>query len=159
RVVKLHIETVQLDDGDTYEREVIRHSGAVAILPFDEDGNIYMVRQFRTGAGGDLLELPAGQLKLLLPWTLAFFGKMEIFMVNSLGLPFNSGTIVALALLVALFYFGLGYTRKNSMPQYNTVLLCILFILIGFSTWMMLPIRANANVVINENKPSDAAEV
>ncbi|HOA24602.1 MAG TPA: NUDIX hydrolase [Aggregatilineales bacterium] len=63
RVVKLHIETVQLDDGDTYEREVIRHSGAVAILPFDEDGNIYMVRQFRTGAGGDLLELPAGQLE------------------------------------------------------------------------------------------------
>jgi hypothetical protein len=33
------------------------------------------------------------------------------------------------------------------------------FILIGFSTWMMLPIRANANTVINENKPSDAAEV
>ncbi len=34
-----------------------------------------------------------------------------------------------------------------------------LFILIGFSTWMMLPIRANANTAINENKPSDAAEV
>ncbi len=97
--------------------------------------------------------------KLLLPWTLAFFGKMEIFMVNSLGLPFNSGTIFALVLLVALFYYGLTYTRKKGLPQYNTVLLCILFILIGFSTWMMLPIRANANVVINENKPSDAAEV
>ncbi|RZM21735.1 MAG: hypothetical protein EOO88_31745 [Pedobacter sp.] len=41
----------------------------------------------------------------------------------------------------------------------NTVLLCLLFILIGFSTWTMLPIRSNANVVINENKPSDAAEV
>jgi hypothetical protein len=35
----------------------------------------------------------------------------------------------------------------------------VFFILIGFSTWMMLPIRANANTVINENKPSDAAEV
>jgi hypothetical protein len=97
--------------------------------------------------------------KLLLPYTLAFFGKMEIFMVNSIGLPFNSGTIVALLLIVAFFYFGLKYTREKGHPFFNTSLLCVLFVLIGFSVWMMLPIRANANVVINENKPSDAAEV
>ena len=97
--------------------------------------------------------------KLLLPYTLAFFGKMEIFMVNSIGLPFNSGTILALLLIVAFFYFGLKYTREKGHPFYNTSLLCVLFVLIGFSIWMMLPIRANANVVINENKPSDAAEV
>jgi len=97
--------------------------------------------------------------KLLLPYTLAFFGKTEIFMVNNLGLPFNSGTIFAILLIVAFFYFGLRYTRKKEHPTYNTVLLCILFVLIGFSTWMMLPIRANANTPINENKPSDAAEV
>lgn len=97
--------------------------------------------------------------KLLLPYTLAFFGKTEIFMVNNLGLPFNSGTIFALLLIIAFFYFGLRYTRKKEHPTYNTVLLCILFVLIGFSTWMMLPIRANANTPINENKPSDAAEV
>lgn len=97
--------------------------------------------------------------KLLLPYTLAFFGKTEIFMVNSLGLPFNSGTIFAFLMIVALFYFGLNYTRKKGYVLYNTILLCTLFILIGFSTWMMLPIRANANPPINENKPSDAAEV
>lgn len=97
--------------------------------------------------------------KLLLPYTLAFFGKMEIFMVNSFGLPFNSGTILATLIIIAFFYFGLKYTREKGHPFYNTVLLCVLFVLIGFSTWMMLPIRANANVVINENKPSDAAEV
>jgi hypothetical protein len=97
--------------------------------------------------------------KLLLPYTLAFFGKMEIFMVNSIGLPFNSGTIFALLLIIGFFYFGLKYTREKGHPFYNTGLLCILFVLIGFSVWMMLPIRANANVVINENKPSDAAEV
>ena len=95
----------------------------------------------------------------LLPYTLAFFGKMEIFMVNSIGLPFNSGTIFAVLLIVAFFYFGLKYTREKGHPFYNTGLLCILFVLLGFSVWMMLPIRANANVVINENKPSDAAEV
>ncbi len=97
--------------------------------------------------------------KLLLPYTLAFFGKMEIFMVNSFGLPFNSGTIFSSLLIIAFFYFGLKYTREKGHPFFNTIILCILFVLIGFSTWMMLPIRANANVVINENKPSDAAEV
>ncbi|HEX8270065.1 MAG TPA: DUF2723 domain-containing protein [Flavobacterium sp.] len=97
--------------------------------------------------------------KLLLPLTMGFFGKLEIFMVNSIGLPFDSGTIIAALLMLAFFYFGLKYTREKAMPQYNTLLLCILFIFLGFSTWMMLPIRANANVVINENRPSDAAEV
>jgi Protein of unknown function (DUF2723) len=97
--------------------------------------------------------------KLLLPLTMAFFGKTEVFMVNSLGLPFDSGTIFVALLFAAFFYFGLKYTRQKGLVFYNTIILCILFILIGFSTWMMLPIRANANVVINENKPSDAREV
>lgn len=97
--------------------------------------------------------------KLLLPYTLAFFGKTEIFMVNNLGLPFNSGSVFALLFIIAFFYFGLKYTKEKNHPTFNTILLCILFVLIGFSTWMMLPIRANANTPINENKPSDAAEV
>jgi len=97
--------------------------------------------------------------KLLLPLTMAFFGKTEVFMVNELGLPFDSGTIFVLLLLIAFFYFSLKYTRSKGLIKANTLILCILFILIGFSTWMMLPIRANANTVINENKPSDAREV
>ncbi|MFV8345108.1 DUF2723 domain-containing protein [Flavobacterium sp. ZB4P13] len=97
--------------------------------------------------------------KLLLPMTMGFFGKTEVFMVNSLGLPFDSGTIFVTILLAVLFYFGLKYTNNRGLATYNTLILCVLFILIGFSTWTMLPIRANANTVINENKPSDAAEV
>ena len=97
--------------------------------------------------------------KLLLPLTMAFFAKTEVFAVNDLGMPFDSGTILVTLLLIAFFYFGLKYTKNKGMIQYNTLLLCVLFILIGFSTWMMLPIRANANTVINENKPSDAREV
>ena len=97
--------------------------------------------------------------KLLLPLTMAFFGKTEVFMVNELGLPFDSGTIFVVLALIAFFYFGLKYTHNKGYVNINTLILCILFILIGFSTWMMLPIRANANTVINENKPSDAREV
>ncbi len=97
--------------------------------------------------------------KLLLPLTMSFFGKTEVFMVNNFGLPFDSGTIFVTLLFIAFFYFGLRYTRQKGLVFVNTIILCVLFILIGFSTWMMLPIRANANTPINENKPSDAAEV
>jgi hypothetical protein len=97
--------------------------------------------------------------KFLLPYTLSFFAKTEIFAVNSMGLPFNSGTIIAFLLIVAGFYLSLTYTKKKELVKFNTLLLSILFILIGFSTWIMLPVRANSNININENKPSDAAEV
>ena len=48
------------------------------------------------------------------------------------------------------------YTKRKKWVNTNTSLLCILFILLGFSSWVMIPIRANANTVINENSPSDA---
>ncbi len=97
--------------------------------------------------------------KLLLPLSMAFFAKTEVFIVNTFGLPFNAGTILATIVLVASFYYGLQYTKSKGYVNVNTGLLCVLFILIGFSTWLMLPIRANANTPINENKPSDAAEL
>ncbi|MGY5848341.1 DUF2723 domain-containing protein [Salegentibacter sp. HM20] len=97
--------------------------------------------------------------KLLLPYTLSFFAASELFFTNSLGMPFNTGTIIAFLLIVAGFYFGLNYTRKKQFIQLNTLLLGILFILIGFSSWIMLPIRANAPTVINENSPDNAREL
>lgn len=97
--------------------------------------------------------------KLLLPYTLTFFAKMEVFFVNTVGMPFNSGTIIAGLIIIAGFYFGLNYTRRKNYIHINTVLLCILFVFIGFSSWMMLPIRANAGTVINENDPSSAQQL
>ncbi|WP_132705100.1 DUF2723 domain-containing protein [Winogradskyella wandonensis] len=97
--------------------------------------------------------------KLLLPNTLRFFGWMEVTIVNSFGLPFHSGTIIAGIIVIAAFYYGLNYTRKKGHIHANTLTLCLLFIFIGFSSWMMLPIRANAHVIINENDPSDAREL
>jgi hypothetical protein len=97
--------------------------------------------------------------KLMFPYILRFFSALEIFFVNTIGLPFNSGSIIAGLILVAFFYFGLNYTRKKELPHYNTILLCLMFVIIGSSSWLMLPIRANANVVINENNPESAREL
>ncbi len=97
--------------------------------------------------------------KFLFPFTLRFFSVSELFFVNNIGLPFNSGSIIAGIVLVALFYFGLKYTRKKNKFTINLLLLSVLFIMIGFSSWLMLPIRANANTTINENNPSSAREL
>ncbi|MFY0712420.1 DUF2723 domain-containing protein [Seonamhaeicola sp. NFXS20] len=97
--------------------------------------------------------------KLLAPNILKIFSASEIFFVNSIGLPFNSGSIIAGIMLVAIIFYALKYTRKKNYTHLNTGILCLTFIIIGFSTWLMLPIRANANVVINENNPSSAREL
>ncbi|MFZ0491272.1 MAG: DUF2723 domain-containing protein, partial [Salegentibacter sp.] len=97
--------------------------------------------------------------KLLLPYTLTFFAASEVFFTNSMGMPFNTGTIIAFLVVVAAFYFGITYTRRKKYYQLNTLLLCILFILIGFSSWIMLPVRSNAPTVINENSPDNAREL
>ena len=94
--------------------------------------------------------------KLLLPTTLAFFGKSEVFFVNNIGLPFNSGTIIAGICFLLFFFYFLRFTEKKKWVNLNTITLCILFVLVGFSSWLMIPIRANANTVINENSPTDA---
>ncbi len=97
--------------------------------------------------------------KLLLPNALKLFSASEIFFVNTVGLPFNSGSIIAGILIVAAFFYGLKETRKRGHKYANTLILCLIFIFIGFSSWLMLPIRANANVIINENNPSSAREL
>ena len=97
--------------------------------------------------------------KLLAPNILRYFSALEIFFVNSVGLPFNSGSIIAFILLFLAIYLGLKYTKSKGLVKLNTGLLCVTFIVIGFTTWLMLPIRANANVPVNENNPSSAREL
>jgi len=100
-----------------------------------------------------------GIFKLMLPPTLKFFSFMELFFVNDIGLPFNSGTIASFLIIACAFYFAISYTSKRNLVAGNTIVLCILFIFLGFSSWIMLPIRANSKVVVNENNPSTVREL
>ncbi len=92
----------------------------------------------------------------VVPWIVVLAGKFEVFFTNSLGAPFNTGTIVYFVLLAALIVFGLVYTRKKNKPVLNASILSLLFIIIGYTTFFVLVIRSNANTPINENAPKDA---
>lgn len=52
--------TWQAPDGEEFERDVVHHPGAVAVVPLHDDGTVTVIRQFRTAVGGFLWEIPAG---------------------------------------------------------------------------------------------------
>lgn len=62
-VVKLFVDEVELPNGKTSVREVVRHPGAVCVIPVTNDGEVIMVRQFRYAFENVLLEVPAGKLE------------------------------------------------------------------------------------------------
>ena len=61
RVVKLHVDTVELPDGGTSIREIVDHPGGVAILALDEENRVSVVRQYRYAFSRVTLEIPAGK--------------------------------------------------------------------------------------------------
>ena len=49
-------------DGEVHQRYVVRHPGAVVVVPVEDDGDdVLLVRQYRAAVDGDLLEVPAGK--------------------------------------------------------------------------------------------------
>jgi ADP-ribose pyrophosphatase len=53
--------TVAGDDGETFTRTIVRHPGAVTVVPITDDGDVLLVRQYRAATGRALLEAPAGK--------------------------------------------------------------------------------------------------
>jgi ADP-ribose pyrophosphatase len=60
RIINLRVDTVRLPGGRVVTREVAEHSDSVCIVPIDDQGEVLLVRQYRTPVKGALLELPAG---------------------------------------------------------------------------------------------------
>ena len=62
-IVNVRMDKAELFNGHIVKREVVEHPGGVTILPVDEEGNCYMVEQFRYPMGKMMLEAPAGKLE------------------------------------------------------------------------------------------------
>ena len=63
KVFDVRVDQVRLADGHETRIDLVIHPGAVTLIPRDEDGTIWFVRQYRHATGGYLLELPAGTLE------------------------------------------------------------------------------------------------
>jgi len=63
RVISLFYQQVELPNGKTSTREIVKHPGAVAIIPVTDEGKIVLVDQYRKPMERVLLEIPAGKLE------------------------------------------------------------------------------------------------
>jgi ADP-ribose pyrophosphatase len=63
KLFDLEVAELELPDGVRVKREIVRHPGAVCMVPVDDQGRVLMVTQYRHAAGKRLLELPAGTLE------------------------------------------------------------------------------------------------
>jgi len=92
----------------------------------------------------------------IIPWTVKLAGYFELFFVNTAGLPFNAGIIIYFVLLIMFIVLGLVISKKRGKTILNTIVLSLAFLLLGYSSFLVLVIRSNANTPINENAPKDA---
>lgn len=62
-ITNTNLDRVMLKNGEYSLREVVEHPGGVTVIPVDDEGYVYCVRQFRYPMGEHLLEVPAGKLE------------------------------------------------------------------------------------------------
>lgn len=91
----------------------------------------------------------------IIPGLPTLAGGFEVFFVNTLGLPFNSGLLVFLLLFAGLIYLGFRLSFQYRSQLLNTAMLCFVFILIGYSSYLIVPIRSSFHPTINENNPEE----
>jgi hypothetical protein len=76
--------------------------------------------------------------------------------VNGFGLPFNSGILFMVVALIAAFVWAVRFTRKKNLPIWNLATTAVIAILIGYSSFALIIIRASANPPMNQNHPNNA---
>jgi hypothetical protein len=92
----------------------------------------------------------------IIPGAVKLASLVELFFVNHLKLPFNSGIYTYCILLLATLTGGIWYTHKTKKIRANTIILALTVILLGYSTYATIIIRANAGTPLNENEPKNA---
>lgn len=124
-------------------------------------GLIYYFKKYTVSRNGIIATfLVSGFLVILInniiiPGFPSIAGSLEIFFVNSIGLPFGSGVIVFVLLLLGALVYGIYYSNLKEKVLLNTALLSFAFILIGYSSYTSLVIRSDYNPPIDENNPEN----
>lgn len=95
-------------------------------------------------------------LKIVIPGILDLSKNLELFFVNELRFPIHSGLFTYLFLLIGAIVAGLFYTHRKQMPQLNLAILCLTFLLIGYTSYVATIVRASAGVPINQGNPETA---
>ena len=91
----------------------------------------------------------------IIPYLPKLAAYTDLFFVNVLGLPFNTGAAVFMVVLLALCFWGLFATLRHKKVFWNTVLLCFTTVVIGFSVFSIMIIRSSVKTPTNEYQPDN----
>ena len=92
-------------------------------------------------------------LQVFIPGLLDVSKNLELFFVNSLNFPIHSGLITYVILLIAALSGGIIYSHRKQLPKLNLVMLCLTFLLVGYTSYVATIVRASANVPVNQGDP------
>ena len=100
--------------------------------------------------------LLGGVMYVVIPGVAKVAFGFDYFFVNTIGLPFNSGVIAMVIAFIAAIYFGIRYTHQKGLVVWNTIIVSVVAILIGYSSFGLILIRSSANPPMNQNHPDNA---
>ncbi len=92
----------------------------------------------------------------IIPGVVTVASWFELLFVNSFGLPFHSGMLFYLAVLISAIVFGIWYTAKKQKVVWNTIILGVTVVLIGYSSFALIIIRSSAKPPMDQNSPNDS---
>ena len=92
---------------------------------------------------------------IIIPYTVLMGAYVDTFAVNTLGLPVNVGMIIFVFAIFGLLGWLIYFSHKRCLRIVNVVALCCTVLLLGFSSYAMMTVRANANPPMNSNNPSN----
>ncbi len=122
---------------------------------------VYYYKEYKPSSRGLIGALAVSFILLaiimwgIIPGIVTIASWFELLFVNSFGLPFNSGVIFYIALIIGAIAYGINYTRKKKLVFWNTVLAALTAILIGYSSFALIMIRSEAKPPMDQNSPNN----
>ncbi|MEP7238667.1 MAG: DUF2723 domain-containing protein [Ferruginibacter sp.] len=117
---------------------------------------IYYFKRYKVTKWGTLWAFLIGCVitgvvqKAMIQWTIGWAGNVDVFFVNSMGMPFFSGFAFFFALIAALIFFGIRLANKKNWNFLKLGLWSFAFLMMGcFASYFTTLVRSNANVALD----------
>ncbi len=123
---------------------------------------IYFRKTKESSGAGILKALAIGVVVLgfilwgVIQYSVKFAAFFDLFFVNTLGLGFGSGLAFFIILLAGGLIYGIYYSVQKKKYVLNIAMISTAFIILGYSSFAMIMIRAKANPTLNNSDPDNA---
>jgi len=122
---------------------------------------VYYFRMYKPSTKGVVITLAiavgivGSMMFIVIPGVIRLAFLFELIFTNGIGLPFNTGSIIYAFLLIGGLIYGIYFTYTRKKVFMNTIFSAFIVILIGYSSYTLVVIRANANPPMCQSRPNN----